>query len=366
MQNNEFMNETLLAEQPPGRGALSYALSLAERGRLPDALIRAGIRQLLKSRLQELHETHCERQLVELQEFIALMERSAIAPLPDKANEQHYEVPAAFFEHVLGDHLKYSCAYWKKPESSLSQAETEALRLTCQHAGIEDGMSILELGCGWGSLTLWLAQHYPNSQITAVSNSKPQRLFIEQRLKQHGLSNVELITADMNQFDASQRFDRVVSIEMFEHMRNYPRLFRRIASWLNPQGRFFMHIFCHRSVPYEFIPKDASDWMSRYFFSGGMMPSDALPWHCNDALRCIQQWRWNGQHYQQTANAWLARMDQKRDTLWPILEQTYGPQQAAIWWQRWRIFFMACAELFGYRKGQEWWVSHYLFAKASA
>ena len=360
------MNGTVLTEQPLDRGPVSYALSLAERGLLPDALIRAGIRRLLRNRLRDLHESDCEQQLEVLHNFVVLMEHSAIAPLPDKANAQHYEVPAVFFQHVLGDHLKYSCAYWGSPGQLLPQAEAEALRITCERAGLEDGMSILELGCGWGSLTLWMAQHYPKSRITAVSNSMPQREFIEKRLLERGLSNVDVQTADMNQFDASERFDRIVSVEMFEHMRNYPRLFRRIAGWLSPQGRFFMHIFCHRNVPYEFIPKDASDWMSRYFFSGGMMPSDALPLYVNDALHCVQQWRWNGQHYQKTADAWLARMDAKRDVLWPILEQTYGADQAARWWQRWRIFFMACAELFAYRQGQEWWVSHYLFKPAQA
>jgi cyclopropane-fatty-acyl-phospholipid synthase len=208
-----------------------------------------------------------------------------------------------------------------------------------------------------------MAERYPNSHVTAVSNSASQRRHIEESAASRGLGNLQVITADMNDFTTAQRFDRVVSIEMFEHMRNYRRLFARVAEWLRPGGRFFMHIFVHRSTPYEFVDRGDSDWMSRYFFSGGIMPADALPLRFQDRLRLVQQWRWSGVHYERTLNAWLARMDERRDRVMPILEHTYGAEDAPLWWMRWRLFFMACAELFGYRDGQEWWVSHYLFER---
>jgi cyclopropane-fatty-acyl-phospholipid synthase len=234
------------------------------------------------------------------------------------------------------------------------------------HADLRDGQSILELGCGWGSLTLWMAAHYPQSHITAVSNSHSQKAYIESQACERGLHNIRVLTRDMNEFDIQPgQFDRVVSVEMFEHMRNWQHLFGRVHQWLKTDGRFFLHIFVHRNVPYAFEVRDASDWMSEHFFSGGMMPSDDLPLVIQSPLRLVQRWRWDGTHYEKTANAWLARMDAQREVLWPLFVQTYGSSNAQNWWMRWRVFFMACAELFGYREGQEWWVSHYLFENST-
>lgn len=343
--------------------ATQRAIELAEHGLLPDIAIRQGIRRLLRVRLAQLTASDCEAASERLERFIAGMEGSGIALLTEKANEQHYEVPAAFYERVLGRHRKYSSCYWPAGVETLDAAEAEALRVTCQRAELADGMDILELGCGWGSLTLFMAERFPKARITAVSNSNSQREHITAEAARRGLGNVRVITADMNAFEAPGAFDRVVSVEMFEHMRNWRVLFGRVASWLKPGGRFFMHVFCHRAVPYPFDVEGPDDWMSEHFFSGGMMPSDDLALRFQDDLRLVQRWRWDGTHYERTSNAWLANMDANRASLMPILEATYGRGEAARWWTRWRIFFMSCAELFGYQDGQEWWVSHYLFER---
>ena len=346
-------------------GATARALGWVEQGLVPDRVVRAGIRRLLQQRLQEIEAGDVAAAAERAAEFVAMMDASPVAPLPEKANEQHYEVPAEFFTEVLGAQRKYSSCFWPSEETTLEEAETEALAITCERAEIGDGMRILELGCGWGSLTLWMARHYAGAQITAVSNSASQRQYIEEQARQAGLQNIRVMTADMNDFAIEERFDRVVSLEMFEHMRNYRCLFERVHDWLVPGGRFFMHIFCHRLVPYEFVERDASDWMSRHFFSGGIMPSDALPLYFQDHLRLCRQWRWNGQHYERTLNAWLARMDARKQQVMPILKAVYG-DDAGLWWMRWRVFFMACAELFGYNDGREWWVGHYLFERPAS
>jgi cyclopropane-fatty-acyl-phospholipid synthase len=295
--------------------------------------------------------------------FIEQMNHAAVALLPERANEQHYEVPQAFYDHVLGPCRKYSCCYWPENVGSLAEAERAGLEQTCEHAGIADGMTVLELGCGWGSLTLWIAGRYPGCSITAVSNSFSQGEYIREKAAAAGLENVEVITADMNDFSTVRRFDRIVSVEMFEHMRNYRELFSRIHGWLKPGGKFFMHIFVHRNVPYLFEDNDDTDWMSRYFFTGGMMPSDDLPLFFQHELEIENRWRWDGTHYRKTSEAWLRNLDENRDKVWPVLEKTYGHDFAKMWFMRWRMFFLAVAELFGYRAGNEWYVSHYLFGR---
>lgn len=345
---------------------IERAVGWTELGLVPDSVVRAGIRRLLENKRREIRADDLEHAARELNQFVDMMNRSPIALVPDLANEQHYEVPADFFVEVMGDNLKYSCGYWPKGVATLSESEEAALRLTVERAGIKDGMQVLDLGCGWGSLTLYIAQHFPQCGVTAVSNSSSQREFILQRAEQKGLSNVQVIVQDMNDFVTDDRFDRVVSVEMFEHMHNYGDLFNSISRWLVPDGRFFMHIFCHRSTPYEFIDNGPGDWMSRNFFSGGIMPSADLPLRFSDHLSIEKRWHLNGQHYSQTCEAWLAKTDANKNKVLSILGECYGAENAAVWLQRWRIFFMACSELFNYNQGKEWYVGHYLFRKVGS
>jgi cyclopropane-fatty-acyl-phospholipid synthase len=339
------------------------AIRWAERGMIPDTLIRAGIRALLRERLTELPLESADAIDAAKQSFVALMDESPVALVPDKANEQHYEVPAAFFARVLGPRRKYSACHWADQTGSLERAEEDAISETCRRAGLQDGMRVLELGCGWGSISLWAAERYPRSELLAVSNSQSQRAYIEAEATRRSIRNLRVITCDMNDFATEERFDRAISVEMFEHMRNHRKLFERIHGWLTPGGRFFMHIFCHREIPYAFEDRGPGDWMTRHFFSGGMMPSDDLPLRFQDQLKLVDRWRWSGKDYERTLNAWLANMDRNRKTLFPLLERTYGTEAAPAWWERWRIFFMASAELFGFDDGEQWWVSHYLFER---
>ena len=339
------------------------SVNWTERGLVPDAVVRSGIRRLLQKRLAEIHAHDSQAAAEHLEAHLAAMRGAPVALLPDKANEQHYEVPSAFYELVLGRHRKYSSGYWPNDAATLDDAEAAALAKTCERACLTDGMQVLELGCGWGSLTLWMAAHFPGCRITAVSNSSSQREHILAEAARRNLGNITVLTADMNTFDSTARFDRIVSVEMFEHMRNWEELFERVHGWLAPGGLFFMHVFVHRLVPYLFEERDSTDWMSRHFFSGGMMPSDDLALRCQSHLQLLRSWRWEGTHYEKTANAWLANLDARRAAALPILADTYGAHAADMWLQRWRIFFMACAELFGYERGQEWWVSHYIFGR---
>ena len=343
---------------------MSLAIKLAEAGKLPDALVRKGIRQLTEKRLKEINADNCEVAMAHLMQFIADMNASEqIAPLPELANAQHYEVPEKFFHYCLGARRKYSSCFWMPDTLTLDEAEVLALNQTCDHADLQDGQHILELGCGWGSLSLWMAEKYPNATITVVSNSNSQREYIMATARSRGLTNLVIITADMNVFEAPSTYDRIVSVEMFEHMRNYQVLYGKVASWLKPGGKFFKHIFVHRNTPYAFEVQGDDDWMSQYFFSGGMMPSDDLPLYFQDHWRLVNRWRWDGTHYEKTANAWLENMDKHHDSLTKVLANTYGADQVELWRNRWRMFYMACAELFGYNKGQECGVSHYLFEK---
>jgi cyclopropane-fatty-acyl-phospholipid synthase len=298
-------------------------------------------------------------------QFLDELRASPIAVETQAANSQHYEVPAEFFHLHLGPRLKYSCAYYPEGNETLAVAEDKMFRLYAERAQLADGMEILDLGCGWGSLSLWLAEHYPNSRITGLSNSHGQRRFIEQRAAERGLGNLAILTGNIVQFefDGARRFDRIMSIEMFEHMKNYGALLEKLSRWMKPEAKLFVHIFVHRLLAYHFQVKDQSDWMTQYFFTGGTMPSENLLLQFQDHLRIERQWWVDGRHYETTSNHWLAGMDANRDAILALFRQTYGAQDAAIWFQRWRMFYMAVAEFFGYQNGNEWGVAHYLFGR---
>ena len=342
---------------------MKLLMSMADRAWLPDPLIRLGIRRLNRLRLRGEAVRHGAERIASIKHLANKMRLSPVAIRPDKANDQHYELPAAFFKQVLGTHLKYSCALWLPGMDDLNRAEADMLALTARHAKLGDGMQILELGCGWGSLTLWMAVHFPGSRIVAVSNSASQRRFIETRCREQGIDNVQVITADMNCFSTDQRFDRVVSVEMFEHMRNWEVLLHRIGGWLKDDGRVFIHIFSHSRFAYPFETDGGDNWMGRHFFTGGIMPADDLIFRFRKDLNVEEHWRISGIHYHRTAEAWLANMDHNRKTILPLLADVYGSDQASLWFQRWRIFFMACSEVWNHDGGREWIVSHYRMKK---
>jgi len=338
-------------------------IDLAESGIMPDFLIRSGIRRMQKERILWSQSKIISEVEAHHQDWIEKMKKSSIAYVPEKANEQHYEVPPIFFENVLGKHLKYSSGYWPDGVSTLDESEYEMLKISSERAELVDGKSILELGCGWGSLTLFMAEKYRKSSITAVSNSRDQRKFIEQQCKDRGLDNVHVITSDMNDFSIDGSFDRVVSIEMFEHMRNYELLLNRISGWLKPGGKLFIHIFTHKTLVYPFTEEGEGDWMGKHFFSGGIMPSHQLLLYFQNDLKIESTWRFSGTHYERTSLAWLNKMDSQKNEIIEIFYKEYGKDQTPVWFQRWRIFFMACEVLFGFDYGREWGVSHYRFVK---
>jgi cyclopropane-fatty-acyl-phospholipid synthase len=333
---------------------VSSIIGTAERVPLPDIVIRAAIQRLCSRTATRLASGNAESDA----SFADEMAARGIAEYTDEANAQHYEVPQAFFAHVLGPNRKYSSCFYKEPESTLQEAEEESLRQTVEHADLHDGQSILELGCGWGSLSLWMARQFPHSRVTAVSNSHSQRVHVEGEAAARGLKNLRVITQDMNAFDPQQKFDRIVSVEMFEHMMNWRELMTRMQSWLKPDGRLFLHIFTHRAGAYLFDPTDKEDWIAQHFFTGGVMPSHHLIRQYADLFEVEKEWRWSGAHYQRTALDWLANFDSHREEIGDVLRPVYGGD-TNLWMRRWRWFFLATAGLFGYAGGSEWGVSHY-------
>ena len=344
---------------------MNWAIDLAERRVLPDPVVRLGMRRLLGQRLR--HEQRKDNRLdgPGSRAFAHEMRSAPVAVATTDANQQHYELPSEFFAAVLGPYLKYSSCLWSDDTRDLAGAEEEMLELTCKRARLEDGMDVLDLGCGWGSFSAWVLRHYPRCRVLAVSNSSTQAEFIRARYQSEALDRLEVVTADMNDFATDRKFDRVVSVEMFEHMRNWARLFERVAGWLRPGGAFFQHVFCHRRFAYLYADEGAGDWMARHFFTGGIMPSLDLPQQYDDHLEVVDQWRVSGLHYSMTLEAWLAEMDRNRERLLPVFVRTYG-EDSERWFARWRMFFMACSELFRYRGGDEWFVAHTLMRQRDA
>ena len=359
---------------PLGAVPLSARLvdQVVDRGLLPDPLLRRAIRWLLRKRLEQERAGGPEGRSERKRQLIASLRDSPVAVHTQEANDQHYEVPTRFFELMLGPHLKYSSALWPRGVQTLPAAEAAMLRLTCARAELADGQDVLELGCGWGSLTLWMAEHYPNSRITAVSNSSTQREKIRKRAAERGLDNVTVLTCDVNDLGETEHtaevvtpgsFDRVVSVEMFEHVRNYERLMGRIASWLRPGGKLFVHVFSNREVAYPFDVGGGGDWMARHFFTGGLMPSHDLLLHFAGELTVEDHWVVDGTHYARTLEAWLVEMDRHEAEIMALFRDTYGADDARSWWHRWRLFNLACAELFAHDDGAEWHVSHHRFVR---
>jgi cyclopropane-fatty-acyl-phospholipid synthase len=337
------------------------AISLAERGAVPDSLLSLGIERACGRRLKEVRDQFSEDAQAEMALFIKRLNEFSIAESTDEANEQHYELPPEFFELVLGPRRKYSGCEWPKGVHTLAEAEVAALDTVVSRADVQPGQRILELGCGWGSLSLYLAEKFPSCEIVSVSNSAGQRGYIESVCAEKGFTNLTVVTADINEFEPEGVFDRILTVEMLEHVRNYSALFARIKTWLGKGGLLFVHVFRHKDFAYLFETEGSQNWMGRHFFTGGVMPSHDLLERAQNSLDLVESWQINGVNYGLTADAWLNNMDRNRDRILPILVSRYGAGQEQIWFQRWRMFFIACRELFGFDDGTEWGVSHYVF-----
>jgi cyclopropane-fatty-acyl-phospholipid synthase len=345
---------------------ISRIIKAIEKGQVPDSGIRFGIRQLCKTRLQELERSSLEAKQEQAENYRQSLINSTLAVHTQEANEQHYELPPEFFLNTLGKNLKYSSCYWDENTKTLDEAEEQSLLISCERAQIKDGMRILELGCGWGSLTMFMAKAFPNSKIVAISNSAPQKTFIDAECAKRKINNVLILTRDVSRLESLalefDSFDRVMSIEMFEHFKNYQILLAKISDVLTPEGKLFVHIFTHKDYSYPFENEGEDNWMGKYFFTGGQMPSHNLLYSFQKDLTIDRSWVWDGTHYQKTSEAWLTNMDKNAEVIHKVFASTYG-DQALAWFNRWRVFFMSCAELFGYERGQQWAVSHYLFSK---
>lgn len=341
-------------------------INAAERGYVPDFTMIMAINHLLRQNLKQLNKGSMEEKQARLENYIEELSKSPIALQTQKANDQHYEVPTSLFQYMLGKRLKYSCCYWPEGVDDLNHAEEAMLKLYCERAGIKEGMNILELGCGWGSLSLYMAELFPGSKITAISNSKLQREHIEEEIRKKGLKNLKVITSDVSNFTSDETFDLVISIEMFEHMRNYELLMKKISQWLKPEGKLFIHIFCNRQYSYLFETKDDTDWMASNFFSGGQMPSNDLLLNFQKDLHIEKHWCVDGTHYAKTLRAWLKLLDSNQAKINEIIIDHYGKEESNIWFNRWRMFLLGCEASFNYDNGQEWFVSHYLFQKKGA
>jgi cyclopropane-fatty-acyl-phospholipid synthase len=333
---------------------VEQAIAASERVPLPDVATRAVIHYLVDRTKRQLAGQPSDVS----ERFAQNMSAFPIALATEEANEQHYEIPSKFFELTLGKRRKYSCGYYEKSNATLDEAEEAALARTAENAGLTDGQDILELGCGWGSLALWMAEKYPASRITAVSNSGSQRDYILWQASMKGLDNIDVVTADMNDFVAESHYDRIVSVEMFEHIANWRQLLEKVTHWLKPNGRFFMHVFSHKAAPYLFDHTDKTDWIAQHFFTGGIMPSHNLIRQFSDLMGVESEWRWSGDHYEKTARDWLANFDSNSDEIDRILASVYG-KDARLWKRRWRLFFLATMGLFGHDSGREWGISHY-------